>query len=432
MPGCMTKVWFHFLGGAKEVGNVGCTIETAETETILIDYGLAASRPPRYPAPSPPIRNAIITHGHIDHIGMAPWLVGQHQATLHSTPLVADLSEIMWRDTYKVSSIEGYPLTWDRRDLDDALNAWSVHDHGEEFNVGGWNCTLHCAGHVPGASMVRLERDKLAILWTGDIDTRNSPNVIGAEPMECDILVMEATYAARDHADRTEEEARLVDRVQEVRARGGVSLVPSFASGRGQDIIKILHDSDPSLNVHYDGMGTRVSNIWNSHPEYIRDPSGFEKALRWSKRVKGKSDRFKALDADVIVTTSGMLDGGPAIWYLNRLRHDSANAILLTGYQAPGSGGRSLVDTGIISIYNRKTRVELEIDRFDLSNHAGRSELVEFALKCKPKYLVLFHTPADDVEDFADQFGEDPPFDILIPCNGQDLIIDTDAKQTNR
>ena len=48
-------------------------------------------------------------------------------------------------------------------------------------------------------------------------------------------------------------------------------------------------------------------------------------------------------------------------------------------------------------------------------------------MKCKPRYLVLFHTPADDVEDFADQFGEDPPFDILIPGNGHDLIIDTDA-----
>jgi putative mRNA 3-end processing factor len=175
-------------------------------------------------------------------------------------------------------------------------------------------------------------------------------------------------------------------------------------------------------------MGTRVSGIWNDHPNYLRDPSGFEKALRWTKRVRGKSDRFKALEADVIVTTSGMLDGGPAIWYLNRLRHDSANAILLTGYQAPGSGGRSLVDTGIISIYNRKTRIELEIDKFDLSNHAGRSELVDFARACNPRHLILFHTPDEDVQEFADLFGPDPPFEVLIPINGRDLIIDMDAE----
>ena len=424
----MSKIWFHFHGGAREVGNVGCTIQKSGCDTILIDYGLAASKPPRYPSPTPYVKNAVITHAHIDHIGMAPWLVGHHGTKLHSTPLVAALSEIMWRDTYKVSSIEGYPLTWDKRDIEDSLDSWVTHDHGESFDLNGWICTLRGAGHVPGASMVELKTPDVKILWTGDIDTRSSPNVEGAKPVECDILVMEATYAGRDHTDRATEEDRLVKRVQDIRARGGVALIPSFASGRGQDIIKILHERDPSLNVHYDGMGTRVSGIWNDHPNYLRDPSGFEKALRWTKRVRGKSDRFKALEADVIVTTSGMLDGGPAIWYLNRLRHDSANAILLTGYQAPGSGGRSLVDTGIISIYNRKTRIELEIDKFDLSNHAGRSELADFARACNPRHLILFHTPDEDVQEFADLFGPDPPFEVLIPINGRDLIIDMDAE----
>ena len=297
---------------------------------------------------------------------MAPWLVGEHKAELHSTPLVADLSEIMWRDTYKVSSIEGYPLTWDKRDIDDSIESWQTHDHGEPFELDGWECTLHLAGHVPGASMIELRSEDLSILWTGDIDTRNSPNVLGAKPINCDILVMEATYAARNHINRAEEEMRLVERVQEVRSRGGTAIIPSFASGRGQDIIKILYERDPTLNVHYDGMGTRISQIWMDHPSYLSDPSTFEKAYRWSKRVRGKSDRFKALEADVIVTTSGMLDGGPAIWYLNRLRHDSANAVLLTGYQADRSGGRSLLDTGMLPIFGKMTKIELEIDQFDL------------------------------------------------------------------
>lgn len=428
----MEKIWFHFHGGAREVGNVGCTIEKEGCEALLIDYGLAASKPPRYPSPTPPVKNAVITHAHIDHIGMAPWLVGQHGTKLHSTPLVSALSEIMWRDTYKVSSIEGYPLTWDKRDIEDSLESWIPHDHGDPFDLDGWICTLHGAGHVPGASMIELEAPGVKILWTGDIDTRMSPNVIGAKPSKCDILVMEATYAGRDHLDRVAEEERLVERIQEVRGRGGVALIPSFASGRGQDIIKILHDKDPSLNVHYDGMGTRISKIWNDHPAYLRDPTGFERAIRWTKRVRGKSDRFKALEADVIVTTSGMLDGGPAIWYLNRLRHDSANAILLTGYQAPGSGGRSLLDTGALPIYKRMTKVELEVDQFDLSNHAGRSELLDFAMACEPRHLILFHTPDEDVDEFSALFGKNPPFDISVPINGRDLVVELDTQEANR
>ena len=77
------------------------------------------------------------------------------------------------------------------------------------------------------------------------------------------------------------------------------------------------------------------------------------------------------------------------------------------------------------------TKIELEIDQFDLSNHAGKSELIQFALDCKPKHLVLFHTPDDHVDEFARSFGEKPPFQIIIPENGRDIVIDTDAGQTN-
>ena len=117
----------HFLGGGNEVGNVGVVLEDQTATRLLIDYGLAPSRPPRYPSEAPPIGHAIFTHTHIDHIGMAPWLVGNHDTTLHGTTLTATLSHMMWKDTYKVSSIEGYPLPWDRRDEDYAKDAWETH-----------------------------------------------------------------------------------------------------------------------------------------------------------------------------------------------------------------------------------------------------------------------------------------------------------------
>ena len=222
----------HFLGGGDEVGNVGCLLEDRTGTRVLIDYGLAPTRPPRYPKECPPIEHTIITHSHIDHIGMAPWLVGQYGATLHGTTLTAAVSEIMWRDTYKVSSIEGYPLPWDKRDLDAALNAWQTHDVGEWFEIGEWKCRFHRAGHIPGAIMIEIETPELRLLWSGDIDIRDGPNVRGAKPINCDILCLEATYGGREHPVRATEEARFVSRVKEVVSRGGVVLVPAFASGR--------------------------------------------------------------------------------------------------------------------------------------------------------------------------------------------------------
>ena len=102
-----------------------------------------------------------------------------------------------------------------------------------------------------------------------------------------------------------------------------------------------LHKHLPHLDVHVDGMGKKIAKMQMNHPETLRDVQAFKDAWSWSRRVSSKSDRKKALDADVIVSTSGMMQGGPAIWYLNRLRHDTANAILFTGYQAEKTGGTS-------------------------------------------------------------------------------------------
>ena len=412
----------HFLGGGREVGNVGCILEDSTGTRLLIDYGLAPTRPPKYPAEAPVVDNAIITHGHIDHIGMAPWLVGSHGTTLHGSDLTARVSKIMWSDTYKVSSIEGYPLAWDRRDMDAALDAWQPHLMGEGFKVGDWEATLHVAGHIPGAAMVEIDTPDLKVLWSGDLDTRDSPNVTGAKPIECDVLCLEGTYGGRNHPNRPEEERRLVEGVREVVSRGGVALIPAFASGRGQDILRILHESAPELEVHYDGMGTRITLDWLDHPHLIRDPKKLRKTWHWCRRVRSKSDRKKALDADVIVTTSGMLDGGPAIWYINRLRHDPANAIFLTGYQAEGSGGRKLLDDGRLPIWGNMTPIELDVEQFSLSNHAGHDELVDFARACSPRHLVIFHADEESAKALASEL--DGEMEIHIPENGTQITLE--------
>ena len=410
----------HFLGGAREVGNVGCILEDKTGTRLLIDYGLAPTKPPRYPSESPFVQDAIFTHAHIDHIGMAPWLTS-HGTRLHGTKLTAAVSEIMWSDTYKVSDIEGYPLGWDKRDLEEALSSWVEHKFDTWFEVGSWKCRLHPAGHIPGAAMIEIKTPELNILWTGDLDTRDSPNAVKATPRNCDILCIEGTYGGRQHPDRGEEEGRLVSRVLEVVSRGGTALIPAFASGRGQDILRILHREAPELNVHYDGMGTRVTRQWLTCRDFIRNPNEMEAAYKWAKRVSGKSDRKKAIGADVIVTTSGMLDGGPAVWYLNRLRHNSSNAILLTGYQAEGSGGRKLLETGVLSIYGRQTRIPLEIDKFDLSNHADHDSICEFVRQCSPSETIIFHAEEEPAQAIATEIAEETR--VHIPSNTETLEL---------
>ena len=403
---------YHYLGGGNEVGNVGIVLEDPSSNRLLLDYGIAPTKPPRYPNEAPYVSNAIITHSHIDHLGMVPWLASNHNTKLHGTELTAAISEMMWYDCHKVSSIEGYPLPWDKRDIDLALSAWETHSFNKPWKQDDWKLELHGAGHIPGAAMLHVETPTKTVLFSGDFDTRDSQLTVGAKPVKSDVLFVEGTYGGRDHPPKQEENERFIERVVEVTDRGGTALVPAFANGRTQDVVMLLHKHLPELNVHVDGMGKRVAKLQMEHPETLRDPTALESAWRWCRRVSSKSDRKKALDADVIVSTSGMLDGGPSIWYLNRLRHNPKNAILLTGYQARNTGGRRLLEERRIPIFGKISSIDLEVDQYSFSTHAGHQEIVDFAAQCQAEDVVIYH---------SDPTMARPPLADALEANGHQV-----------
>ena len=236
---------YHYLGGGNEVGNVGIVLEDPTSNRLLLDYGIAPTKPPRYPNEAPHVSHAIITHSHIDHLGMVPWLASNHNSTLHGTELTAAISEMMWYDCHKVSSIEGYPLPWDKRDIDLALSAWDTHKFNAPWKQDDWKLELHRAGHIPGAAMLHVETPNKSVLFSGDFDTRDSQLTIGAKPVKTDVLFVEGTYGGRDHPPKQEENERFIERIVEVVDRGGTALVPAFANGRTQDVVMLLHKHLP-------------------------------------------------------------------------------------------------------------------------------------------------------------------------------------------
>ena len=118
-----------------------------------------------------------------------------------------------------------------------------------------------------------------------------------------------------------------------------------------------------------------------------------------------------------------MLDGGPALWYLNRLRNDTANGILLTGYQAEKSGGRKLLEEGKISIFGNITQIDLKVSQFQLSNHAGHSDLCNFARQCDPKDMILFHASEESRNVIFSELGGE--ITTHLPVNGTSIQINS-------
>jgi putative mRNA 3-end processing factor len=261
--------------------------------------------------------------------------------------------------------------------------------------------------------MFELVEDK-KILFTGDINVKDTQLVKGTKPVNCDILFIEGTYAGRDHPKKREElEKDLIEKIDEVIRRGGIAVLPAFAVARSQELALVLRKS--GYNIWFDGMGRKVSKLFLKYPRYLRSSDNLKKALDKINLVHSDQGRKLALKGEVIITSSGMMDGGPVLSYMKKLKNDPKSAVLLTGYQVEDSNSRLLVDKGLLDFYGVREKIECEVQYFDFSAHAGHSELIEFAKGCNPEKIVLMHSdnrealvkPLEDIaEIYTPKTGE--------------------------
>lgn len=399
----------RFLGAAEDIGRLGFLAKTDDVQ-LLFDYGIAPDKPPEYPLEAPPVDQVILTHAHLDHSGMIPWLANRFESTIMTTPVTAAVSTLMHHDSLKIARSEGFPEPFTDADIAATHDMYDFMDFQHPRHVGGLKIQFHSAGHIPGAAQVEVQGGSGTMVFTGDLYTRPQRLVGAAKPVKCDILCMETTYAGREHTPREQVEKDYLDFVDEVVGRGGKVISPVFAVGRAQELAMVLQGH--GYEVWMDGMARTVSSIFAQHPEFLADPTKYERAMGETKTIRNHRGRSVALrDADVILTTSGMMEGGPVLYYLNQLRNDAKNGIAVAGYQVKGTNGRRLLDEGVMDMDPRDPgkkvhKIACEVRTFDFSAHAGHSDLVEFARATGAKDIVLFHGDnrellVPDLSDFA-------------------------------
>ncbi|MCK4443770.1 MAG: MBL fold metallo-hydrolase, partial [Thermoplasmata archaeon] len=199
----------------------------------------------------------------------------------------------------------------------------------------------------------------------------------------------------RRHPDRLQLEQSFLDKVREIINRGGKALIPAFAVGRTQEVLLLLKKK--RFEVWLDGMGKEISRIYLGFPSFVRNAPKLRKAVKDVRKVRSETGRIKALKGEVIVTTSGMMDGGPVVRYVEALKDDPRSGILLTGYQVEGTNGRMLRDTGMIDLHGVKVRVNCELSFFDFSAHADHDDLLRFIDDCDPERVILCHGDSRDL-----------------------------------
>ena len=425
------------LGSYREVGRAMHMVTTNESR-VLIDCGAKPTNnrseiQPFFDAPELlPLDNidaVIITHAHVDHIGMLPVLFKfGYRGPVYCTPPTRDLMALLQQDYIKVSRMEhGDEAPYNISDIEMCIKHVIDIEYGQKIDVApDMKMTMENAGHILGSSSVYLEigedKNLHRLLFSGDIKYEKSWLFDAATVRfpRVDSLVIESTYGGRSSFQPTRQEAtdELQDLIRRTLARGGKIFCPVFAVGRSQEVMVAIDQlfksedftSDP-CTVWLDGMIAEATAIHASHPNFLNrdlrqqvlrggDDNPFNSP--WFRTVDSRERREQiVLDPSpcIVLATSGMMTGGPILHYLQHWAPNDRATLAFVGYQASNTLGRRLQE-GYSEVpmaqdgHTMMVDVKCDIVTIDgFSGHSDRRQLLDYvnALNPKPRRIICHH-----------------------------------------
>lgn len=399
----------RFLGAADTVTGSRYLVDTGQAR-VLVDCGLFQgykvlrdrNRAP-FPVPPESIDAVVITHAHLDHSGYLPALVRDgFRGPIYASAGTTELCRIMLTDSAYLLEEEARHAArhrWSKHadpqplytiaDATRALDRFHPLDIGRTHQlVSELDVRLVPAGHILGATGVRLTRRGTTIHFTGDLGRPDDPLMRPPHPLEpADVLITESTYGDRAHPPG-DGETELGDVVRRVTRHGGVVLIPAFAVGRTETVLLHLtrlraRDEIPDVPVFLNSpMATNVTDVYLRHPEEHRiDRNEMATMYGLASPVRSVDDS-KLLNLRggpmVIISASGMLTGGRILHHLAAYGDDRRNAIVLTGFQAGGTRGAALqAGASTLRIFGRDVPIRAEVMTIDsMSAHADADDLI--------------------------------------------------------
>jgi putative mRNA 3-end processing factor len=421
----MTPLEIRFLGGTREVGRIAIAVKSGKTQ-VLLDYGVMLNHEPGFPMHIPPkeVDAVILTHSHLDHSGAIPIFYIHEKKPLYTNKLTSELNQLLISDFIHLSS---YYLPFEYLELRSMMRSSRHVDFDVKKQVGDMTVQLSNAGHIPGSAQILIEAEGKKLLYTGDFNTTDTRLLEGArmEYGDLDAVIIESTYADEDHTERLELEKRFVDELTEVVEKGGTALVPAFGVGRSQEIACVLAAHHFEYPIVLDGMAREAARIMMSYKQFLRDPKLFTEAMHSVDWVEGWRDRRKATKKPMaIISTAGMLKGGPAAFYISKIGKKAQNAVFLVSYQIPGTPGRELLEKGVCVIDGKVRKVKAQVQHFDFSSHCGASDLKEAVKKFSgnPKVYVV-HGAEGNCKLFTKWIRKEVGLEAVAPKTGDTLRI---------
>ncbi|RJS69905.1 beta-CASP ribonuclease aCPSF1 [Candidatus Bathyarchaeota archaeon] len=419
------------LGGAQQVGRSAFLVQTRES-SVLLDCGInpGSSKPfegfPRLDSPGFEIESldaVIISHAHLDHCGMVPFLYKYgYDGPVYCSAPTSSLMTLLQLDYLDVASKQGIIPPYDQKDVRECVLHTIPLRYGVVTDITpDMRLTLHNAGHILGSSIIHLHiGDGLHnIVYTGDYKYARTMllEAAVAEFPRVETLITESTYGGPNDImpSRIEAEERLASVINETLERKGKVLIPVPAVGRAQEIMLVIdgymrRGMIREAPVFIEGMISEATAIHTAYPEYLgRDVrnSILHEGINpfqsdYFTVVEHPSVRQEIIDGEpcIILATSGMLEGGPVIEYFKGLSEDAKNTIVFVSYQIEGTLGRriqkGLTEVPMINSEGRMevVKVKLQVESVEgFSGHSDRRQIINYVtrLKPRPERVIVCH-----------------------------------------
>ncbi|HSO31737.1 MAG TPA: MBL fold metallo-hydrolase [Labilithrix sp.] len=431
-----------FIGAAQTVTGSKHLIRTKHAN-VLLDCGMfqgrrreSAERNKNLGFDPAALDAVVLSHAHIDHSGTLPLLVKQgFQGPIYTTPATRDLCAVMLEDSAIIQAADARyinkAIDRDHADMEHVEPIYSVDDvvrtlqqviavpyHRWMTIARGVKIMFHDAGHVLGSAVTALDIDdddtKKRIVYTGDLGRKNMPILRDPEVVDgADMLIIESTYGDRLHEPIDAMDDALAAVLARTYQRGGKVIIPSFALERAQEVLYAIRGLRkqgrmPPMPVYVDSpLTVKITDIFKLHPECYDaetrtllqgkdSPFEFD-GLHYISDTEDSKALDASKEASVIISASGMCEGGRVVHHLKATIEDDKNTICIVGFQAQHTLGRRIVERRPrVRMFGVERDLRAEVVTFNgFSAHADQQNLVDYTeavcARGPLKQVVLVH-----------------------------------------
>ena len=451
-----SDIWIRlgFLGGARQVGR-SCLLLQTPNSKILLDCGVdvASQGQERFPIFNVPefdisqIDAIIISHAHLDHVGLLPYLYKMgYKGPCYMTLPTRDISSLLSLDFIGVAYKQAATPLFDSKDIKEMVKHSICINYNEVTDIApDIRLTFYNSGHVLGGSLIHLNIGNGAhnLLYMGDYKYARTRLL---DPAVCNFprvetVITESTYGSKSDVlpPRRETEEQFIKMVKETISNGGKVLLPELGLGHAQETLLRMEEAMragelPNVPIYIDGMIWDINAIHTAYPDFlsnkIRSQIFADKNPFLSdvfSRVGSAQERKQVIEGGscIVIATSGMLQGGASVEYFKNFADNKNNLMLLSCYQGPGSLGRQLQEGAnrvIVEDENTKREIEvkMKVVLFNgLSPHAGRNEIMSYFNNINPcpKRIIVNHGEVSKSLDLASALYKLNRVETNVPRN---------------